>query len=186
MNSSRQFDVRQSYLECLGAVGHPLPVGVTMKTLQSQRKFAVLWIFVFVAFQALGRPLHVWSGCSQVCGTGSNCCVLDASHLEQESSAKQNLAASKRMCTHCNAHERSKSSDAAAQEVSGYAGYDLQWSSGHSHECSICQWFSTPSLATPEFTLRDAGNVVFALDNDRPIDMAASVSTDQSPRGPPQ
>jgi len=157
-----------------------------MKTPQSQRKFAILWIFVFVAFQALGRPLHVWSGCSQVCGNGSNCCVLDASRLEQGSLAKQELAASKRTCSHCHAHEHTGPSDSTERKVSEHAGDDLQWSSGHSHECSICQWFSTPSLATPEFTLRDAGDVVFSLDNDRPIDIAASVSTDQSPRGPPQ
>jgi len=170
----------------ISAVGHPVPVGVNMKTLQSQRKFAILWIFVFVVFQAVGRPLHVWSGCSQTCGSGSNCCVLDASHLNQESLATQKLAASKKTCSHCHAHEQIKWNDTAQLKVSEPAGDDLQWSTGDSHDCAICQWFSTPSLATPEFTLREAGNVVFSLDHNRPIDMAASVSTDQSPRGPPQ
>ncbi len=164
-----------------------------MKTLQSQRRFAVLWIFVFVVFQALGRPLHIWSGCSQVCGTGSNCCVLDASHLETRSSGDNSVAAQKKACSHCHSHKHagqhdSDSVDADLDCQSGDERFvdDLQWSSEHCHECSVCQWFSTPSLSAPEFTLRDAGNVVFPIDLDRPIQMAASVSTDQSPRGPPQ
>jgi hypothetical protein len=164
-----------------------------MKTLQSQRRFAVLWIFVFVVFQALGRPLHVWSGCSQVCGTGSNCCVLDASHLETRSSSDKSVAAQKKACSHCHVHKHAGQHDrgevdskANRQSEGERASDDLQWSAEHCHECTVCQWFSTPSLSAPEFTLRDAGNVVFPIDLDRPIQMAASVSTDQSPRGPPQ
>lgn len=174
-------------------VGFLPPFGLIMKTLQSQRRFAVLWIFVFVVFQAVGRPLHIWSGCSQVCGSGSNCCVLDASHLETRALSDGSASASKKACTQCHSHKHSGQHDRDEVDLKANrlsdgerASYDLQWSSEHFHECSVCQWFSTPSLSAPEFTLRDAGNVVFPIDLDRPIQMAASVSTDQSPRGPPR
>ncbi len=164
-----------------------------MKTLQSQRRFAALWIFVFVVFQAIGRPLHVWSGCSQVCGTGSNCCVLDASSIAASASTSESAAASKKSCTHCHAHKHSGQHDHDEGDSTTDRRDSVErfsdaphWASVHKHECAVCQWFSTPSLSVPELTLKDAGNVVFPIDVDRPIHMAASVSTDQSPRGPPQ
>jgi hypothetical protein len=159
-----------------------------MRPLQSQRKFAILWIFVFVLFQAVGRPLHLLSGCPQSCGTGSNCCVLDASHLQNESTAKQEQVASKRTCSHCHSHEKSqKPTSETGESGAGKAAHDeSNWISRDSHECAVCQWFATPSLSTLEFNGDDSHDILISLNRDRTIDIAATVTTEQSPRGPPE
>jgi len=148
-----------------------------MKSIQSQRKFAMLWIFVFVTFQALGRPLHVLTGCPATCGIGSSCCVIDSSKKSSEG------AYSHRSC--CHSHSHDKPSQIATTPADASSGTEIDWDAFTSHECPICQWLSTPSIQTLAFSAPDTLEISSLSVDAVPIEVAMRVSRDQSPRGPP-
>jgi len=158
-----------------------------MKTIQRQRKFAIAWVFVFVLFQALGRPLHIWTGCTETSSRGgSSCCNIDSTFAAETgyNGKSQSFNDQTRSHSHgscCHSHKAEESHQSRSES-------ELGWSSvhSHSHECPVCQWFSTPSLSTIAFIASDSLRISDPLDQEMLARVPLAVSREQSPRGPPQ
>jgi len=158
-----------------------------MKTIQRQRKFAIAWVFVFVLFQALGRPFHIWTGCTETSSRGgSSCCIIDSTFTAKTSYNGKSQSFNEQTRSHphgpcCHSHK-------AEQSHQSHSDIEHGWSSvhSHSHECSVCQWFSTPSLTTIAFIAPDSLRISDPSDQEMIARVSFAVSKEQSPRGPPR